>query len=130
MDRVFVRGIVVDGHHGVEAAERAVAQPFEVDVELLLDLGAAGRSDDLEQTADYAAVDREVRRIVSTTSFRLVEALAEAIADALLDGFPAEAVEVRVAKPAVQLGGPFSSAGVTIRRARPGGTGTDRPIDS
>lgn len=118
MDRVFVQGILVDGQHGVEAAERAVPQPFQVDVELLLDLGPAGRGDDLERTADYAAVDREVRRVVTTTSFQLIEALAEAIADMLLAGFPAEEVMVRVAKPAVRLAGPFASAGVEIRRAR------------
>ncbi len=118
MDRVFVRGILVDGHHGSEAAERAEAQPFAVDVELALDLGPAGRSDDLERTADYAAIDREVRRVVATTSFRLLEALAEAIAGALLAGFPADEVAVRIAKPAVRLDGPFGSAGVEIRRAR------------
>ncbi|HSG86108.1 MAG TPA: dihydroneopterin aldolase [Candidatus Limnocylindrales bacterium] len=124
MDRVFVRGILVDGRHGVEAAERAAPQPFQVDVELLLDLAPAGRDDDLERTADYAAVDREVRRVVTTTSFRLVEALAEAIAKALLAGFPAEEAIVRVTKPAVRLAGPFASAGVEIRRVRrPGDAG-------
>jgi dihydroneopterin aldolase len=118
MDRVFVRGILVDGRHGVEAAERTVPQPFQVDVELLLDLGPAGRADDLQLTADYAAVDREVRHVVTSTSFQLIEALAETIAEALLAGFPAEEVVVRVAKPAVRLAGPFASAGIEIRRAR------------
>jgi dihydroneopterin aldolase len=123
MDRVFVRGILVEGCHGVEAAERAEVQPFAVDVELALDLGPAGRSDDLARTADYAAVDREVRRVVTTTSFRLIEALAEAIADALLAGFPADEVTVRIAKPAVRLAGPFGSAGIEIRRVRRGDAG-------
>lgn len=118
MDRVFVQGILVDGRHGVEADERAVPQPFQVDVELLLDLGPAGRADDLELTADYAAVDREVRRVVTTTSFQLLEALGEAIAEALLAGFAAEEAIVRITKPAVRLAGPFASAGIEIRRAR------------
>jgi dihydroneopterin aldolase len=118
MDRVFVQGILVDGRHGVEADERAAPQPFQVDVELLLDLGPAGRADDLELTADYAAVDRDVRRVVTTTSFQLIEALGEAIAEALLAGFAAEEAIVRITKPAVRLAGPFASAGIEIRRAR------------
>ena len=96
------------------------AQPFEVDVELALNLQPAGLSDDLTQTVDYSRVFETCRQIVESTRFNLVEALAEAIAHEILAGYPAEEVTVRVRKPAVDLGGPFRGVGVEIRRRRTG----------
>jgi dihydroneopterin aldolase len=125
-DRISLAGLVFQGRHGVEPREQVEAQRFEVDVELELDLGPAGRSDDLDRTANYAEVYDTVRPIVEARSFALIEALAEAIAAALLVSQPlADAVVVRVRKPEVRLGGPLDHAAVEIRRVRrgdPGGT--------
>jgi 7,8-dihydroneopterin aldolase/epimerase/oxygenase len=91
-------------------------------VELQLNLQPAGIDDDLEQSVDYGRVYDVVRQIVESTSFRLLEALAEAISHEILAAFPS-VVEagVRVRKPAVQLGGPLDYAGVEIwRRRSPG----------
>ena len=97
----------------------AAPQPFEVDVELVLDLQPAGIDDDLAQSVDYAArLRRRPRRSSSRRSFRLLEALAEAIATSILAAFPVDEVGVRVRKPAVQLGGPLDYAGVEIWRRR------------
>jgi dihydroneopterin aldolase len=93
-------------------------QPFEVDVELVLNLQPAGVDDDLEQSVDYGKVYEAVRQIVESTSFRLLEALAEAISHELLTDFEVQEVGVRVRKPEVQLGGPLDYAGVEIRRQR------------
>jgi 7,8-dihydroneopterin aldolase/epimerase/oxygenase len=103
--------------HGYHEWERRQAQPFEIDVELHLDLRPAGLADDLVQTVDYGRVYDTVRTIVQTRTFKLLEAMAESIADALLvDGV--EAVVVRVRKPKVQLGGPLDHAAVEIHRSR------------
>ena len=118
-DRMLLEGMVFEGTHGVYPEEQVTPQPFELDVELALNLQPAGLSDDLEQTVDYAAVYETCRQIVESTRFNLVEALAEAIAHELLAGFPVQEVTVRVRKPAVQLGGPLRAAGVEIRRRRP-----------
>jgi dihydroneopterin aldolase len=118
-DRIELVGLRVDGHHGVTERERAAAQPFEVDVTLGVALAPAGHADDLSMTIDYAAVYRQVREIVEATSFKLLEALAEAIAAELLSAHPlATDVEVRIRKPNVDLGGPIARAGVAIRRRR------------
>jgi dihydroneopterin aldolase len=63
-----------------------------------------------------------IRQIVESTSFRLLEALAEAISHEILSAFPSVLeVGVRVRKPTVQLGGPLDYAGVEIwRRRSPG----------
>ena len=120
-DRILLDGMVFEARHGVYAHEKTTAQRFEVDVELLLDLQPAGLEDDLERTLDYGRVYETVRTIVESTTFNLIEALAEAIAHELLSDYPAlEELEVRVRKPEVKLGGPLRAAGVQIRRRRSG----------
>ena len=119
-DRIYLEAMVFQGTHGVFPEEQVDPQPFEVDVDLLLNLQPAGLSDELSLTIDYAAVHDACRQIVESTRFNLIEALAEAIAHELLAGFPADEVLVRIRKPAVKLSGPFRSAGVEIRRRRTG----------
>lgn len=119
-DRIQLHDMVFQGKHGVYEHELLNEQPFHVDLDLELDLQAAGTDDDLARSVDYAAVYELVRGIVESTSFRLIEALAEAIAHEVLAGFPVDQVVVRVRKPRVDLGGPLAWAGVEIRRRRRG----------
>ncbi len=120
-DRIVLTDMVFQARHGVFDHEKVTAQRFEVDVELFVDLQPAGLEDDLARTLDYGGVYETVRTIVESTTFNLIEALAEAISHELLSDFPAlEAVGVRVRKPQVQLGGPLAHAGVEIYRRRSG----------
>jgi dihydroneopterin aldolase len=118
-DRIVLSNMRFTGRHGVHEWEQAQTQPFEVDVELVRDLQPAGIDDDLAQTVDYGRVYEATRQIVESTSFRLLEALAEAISHELLADFAVTEVAVRVRKPEVKLGGPLDYAGVEIRRRRP-----------
>ncbi|HEY5628591.1 MAG TPA: dihydroneopterin aldolase [Candidatus Limnocylindrales bacterium] len=116
-DRIMIEGMVFEGTHGVYPEEQVTPQPFEVDVELALNLQPAGMSDDLALTVDYGRVFEVCRQIVESTRFNLIEALAEAIAEELLTGFRAiDSVTVRIRKPRVDLGGRFRSVGVEVRR--------------
>jgi len=110
-----------EGRHGYYDHELTTPQPFEVDVELLLNLQPAGVDDDLDKSVDYGKVYAAVRQIVESTSFRLLEALAEAISHELLADFEVNEVGVRVRKPAVKLGGPLDHAAVEIWRRRSAG---------
>ncbi len=107
------------GKHGYYEHELTTPQPFEVDVELVLNLQPAGIDDDLEQTIDYAMVYDATRQIVESTSYRLLEALAEAISHEILADFAVNEVGVRIRKPRVELGGPLDHAAVEIWRRRP-----------
>jgi dihydroneopterin aldolase len=117
-DRIVLHDMVFQGRHGVLEREQRVAQPFHVDVELELDLRPAGLDDDLARTVDYGEVFETCRSIVESTSYRLIEALAEAIAHELLADFPIDEVVVRVRKPEAPIEGIFGYAGVDIRRRR------------
>jgi dihydroneopterin aldolase len=119
MDRIFLRGMRFMACHGVLPHEREVPQPFEVDVEMGLDLRAAGEVDDLRQTVNYAEVYDVVSTVLTVTRKYLIEALAEEIADDLLRDFDAlRWVRVTVHKPAAPIDGIFSDVGVTILRCR------------
>ncbi len=81
MDRILISGLREMGVHGVLPEEQLRPQPFEIDLELLVDVAAAGASDELEDTVDYGAVCDAVSRIVSSEQYRLLERLATRIAD-------------------------------------------------
>ena len=118
-DRIVLTNMAFQAKHGVEPREKVEPQRFEVDVELHTDLQAAGLDDDLHRTIDYARVYATVRQIVESTTYNLIEALAEAIAHELLAAHPGlREVVVRIRKPEVRLGGPLSHAAVEIRRRR------------
>jgi dihydroneopterin aldolase len=119
-DRILLQGMVFFGRHGTIAAERELGQQFVVDVELGLDLRAAGTSDDLTRTVDYSEVYRQARAIVEGEPKQLTEAVAEAIATAVLERHPRiEVVRVRVTKPHVRLdGGVLAGSAVEVLRRR------------
>lgn len=119
-DQIYLHGMVFDGHVGVPEEERAVVQPIEVDVELMVDLAAAGNTDDLAATVDYGLVYAACRELLDSRSYRLLEAVAETIAGELLRRFAlVDAVVVRAKKPGVPIDGEIEHAGVRIERRRP-----------
>ena len=120
-DRITLRGMQFLGRHGVELEERLEPQPFEVDVILRGDLSRPAVSDDLADTTDYSEVFRAAQAIVEGQSFRLIEALAGAIADAVLADQRIDDVEVRVRKPKAPLPGAFDTVEARLRRRRDGG---------
>lgn len=117
-DRIVLTGMQFYGYHGVLPEETRLGQGFVVDVELYADLRGAGQSDNLALTIDYSKVYQKAKEIVEGRPFRLIEALAEHLAQAILEGFPAEEVVVRVHKPKAPIPGPFAGVMVEMRRRR------------
>ncbi len=117
-DRIVLSGMRFEGRHGVTQEERELPQLIELDVELWLDLDAAGRTDELAATVDYGPVIELCRDVVERRSFRLLEAIAEATAAAILRSTAALSVVVRVRKLAVPVDADLDFAGVEIQRGR------------
>ncbi len=118
-DRIRLDGMIFYGFHGVGPEEQQVGQRFVVDLDVERDLRAAGRSDDPADTVNYAQMYRVVKEIVEGPSHKLLESVAESIAEAILDGFDVESVTVTVKKPEVPIKGSIlSHAAVEIRRVR------------
>jgi 7,8-dihydroneopterin aldolase/epimerase/oxygenase len=120
-DRIFVSGLVIHAHHGVMEHESKVGQRFVLDIELSIDLNDAARSDKLVDTVSYAAIVESASRAFTAQSYRLVEAAAGAVADALLAGFARViCVSVTVHKPHAPIAAIFADVGVTLVRGRDG----------
>lgn len=120
-DRIFVDGLLVHAHHGVMAHEEKVGQRFVIDLDIEVDLAPAGRSDKLADTASYSAIIETATEAFTQRSFRLVEAAAARVADAVLTAFPRiAAIRVTVHKPHAPIAAIFNDVGVSIRRTRHG----------
>ena len=97
-DIIRMTGMSFYGYHGVSAAERETGRMFEVDCELEVDLAEAGKSDQLTDTVDYAAVYETIRETVEGKAFSLLERLAGELAARVLDRFGVYSVTMRVRK--------------------------------
>jgi dihydroneopterin aldolase len=111
-------GLEVFAHHGVEDEERRTGQRFLVDVWLDVP-DTPARSDRIEDAVDYRAVAETVREVAEGRQFRLLEAVAAALADLLVERFPAERARVRVRKPDVRLALPVEYSAVSAQRRAP-----------
>jgi dihydroneopterin aldolase len=120
-DAIFITGLLIHAHHGVMRHEKKVGQQFVIDLELAIELGAAGASDKLVDTVSYSSIVEAASRAFTARSFRLVEAAAAAIADEVLGSFPrVSSVRVTVHKPHAPIAAIFKDVGVTILRTRGG----------
>jgi dihydroneopterin aldolase len=115
-DAVILRGLRALGVHGVLSEEHESPQPFEVDVELSVDLRRAGQSDDLADTVDYGTLADSVLAIVGGETCALIEKLAERIASAALALPGVESVTVEVRKLQPPLAAELDHAAVRITR--------------
>lgn len=116
LDKIILKDMQFFGYHGVLPEETTLGQEFFVDMELYLDLNAAGKSDNRDDTVNYAEVFRLVREIVEGPPRNLIEAVAESIATAVLECFPVCQVRVTVKKPSAPVPGHFAYMAVEITR--------------
>jgi 7,8-dihydroneopterin aldolase/epimerase/oxygenase len=118
-DTVFVYGLALHAYHGVMQHEAKVGQTFKLDLVLQIDLAEASRSDMLKHTVSYDVVVKTASEAFCARRYRLVEAAAGAVAEAVLQSFPqVRAVRVTVHKPHAPIAATFDDVGVTIERAR------------
>jgi 7,8-dihydroneopterin aldolase/epimerase/oxygenase len=123
-DLIELRGLRVLGRCGVLPEEIARPQPLELDLDLSVDMAAAGASDDLTDTVDYGAVCAVVEATVRDGHVQLLEHLVTLVADAVLAidaRIAAVGVAVRKLRPPVPQH--LASSGVHIYRTRGAGAG-------
>jgi 7,8-dihydroneopterin aldolase/epimerase/oxygenase len=118
-DTIFINGLMLHAYHGVMQHEAKVGQTFALDLILDIDLAAASRTDKLNDTVSYDVVVKTASEAFCARRYRLVEAAAGAVAEALLEGFPPlRAVRITVHKPHAPIAATFTDVGVTIERHR------------
>ena len=118
-DTIFVNGLVLHAYHGVMPHEAKVGQPFKLDLSLDLDLADASRSDTLKATVSYEALVKTASEAFCARRYRLIEAAAGVVADAVLDRYPrVRGIRITVRKPHAPIAATFDDVGVTIVRTR------------
>ncbi|MEM8983373.1 MAG: dihydroneopterin aldolase [Pseudomonadota bacterium] len=114
MDRVFLEDFAVTAVIGIWEWERQIEQRIEISLEMAFDTQAAAVSDDVADTLNYKAVADGVAALTREGQFKLVEALAGAIADYVLGNYAVPWIRVRVSKPGAIRGS--RHVGVEIER--------------
>lgn len=119
MDTIHIKGLRLFAYHGVNPEEKRDGQTFVLDLRLGADLSRARRSDRLEDTVNYAAVVKAVRAAFTARSFGLIERAAQAVCDAVLEGFPqVEEVSLLLQKPEAPVSAEFDYMAVEITQRR------------
>jgi 7,8-dihydroneopterin aldolase/epimerase/oxygenase len=117
MDKIFLQGIQLPIRVGVADSERATPQPCVLDLEIGVDLSAAGRSGDLTRTIDYSRLLTDLEQLCLSRDFVLLEEVAEQAVELVWRNPLARQVRLRIGK--VQ---PFTDklqfVGVEFRRKR------------
>ncbi len=116
MDRVVIKDLRLECRVGVAEEERKRGQQLLVDVEIFRGLREAGREDNIGKTADYYNVSLLIEKALNGREFRLIEAVAETIAESVLQQFNAERVNVRVKKPAALKNAGYAAVEITRGR--------------
>lgn len=117
-DSITIAGIEVFAYHGVLAKEKDKGQLFLVDVELRLDLSAAGDSDDLAETVDYGLLAQQIHDLVASERWDLIERVAARVAETVLENARVREVVATVHKPGAPIAVGFSDVSVTVRRGQ------------
>jgi FolB domain-containing protein len=116
MDRILIRDLLVRCIIGVRDEERRDKQDVLINLEIGVDLRKAGASDRLEDSLDYRGLNKDIVKMAETSQFKLVEALAEAVAGICLQYPSVVEAKVRVEKPGALR---FArTVGVEITRVR------------
>ena len=116
-DRISISHLKVPTHIGATDDERATAQTVIVSLELTVDLAAASKSDDLDDTVDYDALTRQVADLVRGSNVRLLETLAGNIASRVCSFTAVERVTVEVMKESPPV--PEDVGPIAVRITRP-----------
>ncbi len=98
MDIIFLRELKIDTLIGVYEWEKRVPQTLQIDLEIALPGSLACQTDNIKDALNYADIVRDIQKALASRHYNLIEALAENIAQILIDDFKAPWVKVSVAK--------------------------------
>jgi dihydroneopterin aldolase len=99
LDLIFIEGLVGETVIGIHESELHRPQPLVIDVHAGLPRSRACDTDRIVDTNDYRVVRERLLRLLAEHQLKLLEALAETVADILLGEFGASWVRVKIVKP-------------------------------
>lgn len=117
MDCIKIENLKVFARHGVFAEETEKGQNFYVNADLRMDVRKAGLEDELSLSVDYGAICYFINDFMKAETYKLIEAVAEHLAQALLLAFPlVRELRLEIRKPEAPITLPFESVSVQVTR--------------
>ena len=117
MDCMRIENLEVFANHGVFEEEANLGQKFLVSASMYFDASAAGKTDDLSKSVNYADTCSDITQWMKKNRCRLIETVAERLAAKLLKDNPiVREVKVTVKKPWAPIGLPLECVSITIDR--------------
>jgi len=119
MDKICIKNLELFAKHGVFPEEVSLGQKFVISAELSMDLRCAGKTDEFEETLDYAKVCHTIKNFVEKNTFRLIETVAERLAEKLLiENTVLQKVRLEIKKPWAPVSMHLEAVSVEIERSR------------
>ncbi|MBW4652763.1 MAG: dihydroneopterin aldolase [Kaiparowitsia implicata GSE-PSE-MK54-09C] len=119
-DYIHISNLRMYGFTGVLPEEQALGQWYEVDLWIWTDTAKAAQTDELDDTYDYVNAVNEVRELVRTARYNLIERLAGAIAQIILTSPKVHQVHVRLTKVSPPIPDFSGKVSVEITRSAAG----------
>lgn len=117
MDKIKIKNLEIYARHGVYPEENALGQKFLISAVLYTRTRKSGMMDDLSQSVNYGEVCQFIAQFMEEHTFKLIETVAERLAQALLLKFPlVKKVKIEVKKPWAPIGLPLDTVSVEIVR--------------
>lgn len=117
--KIHLNEMVFYGYHGVHDEERKLGQRFIVSASLHTNSALDAGVRNLEDTVDYTRVYADIKEIMESRQFQLLECCANSIADRLLADYPLiESLSICIQKPSVPIQGSLKSVEVEVFRQR------------
>ena len=85
LDKIHIRDLLLRCVIGVYDWERENKQDILINITLYADLRNAGQTDDIVDTVDYKVIKEKVVQMVESSSFNLIEGLAERVTEICLE---------------------------------------------
>lgn len=119
MDRIIIEDLQVYAYHGVAQEEKNIGQMFLVSLRIGANLERAARSDDVNDTLNYADLCKDVETVMQSSKCNLIETAAMNIIKYLFRSY-ADIMEIRVTlkKPWAPMGQHLNYAAVELERKR------------
>ncbi len=114
MGTIRLKNMSFYGYHGIDESEKFFGGKFEVDLEMIFNLEAAIKSDNLKDTISYVDVYKKIKQIVTGEKFNLIEALAGKILSELFNNFNIDKALIRVRKPGAPVQGVLDTIEVEL----------------
>ena len=116
-DKIEIKELEIFANHGVYPEENVLGQKFVISATLFTHTRQAGLTDDLSASINYGEVSHMITDFTRKHTFKLLEALAENLAEMLLDSLSGlEQITLKIEKPWAPVGLPLKTVSVEITR--------------